>query len=61
MKPREVSVSVVESEGHLYVNATFEIDGKLDKEMAGECERVIEGARKRMQKAIKKTLENVEV
>lgn len=61
MKVKNVSASVVDSNGELYVNVTFHIPGSLQKEDPPNDFRVREGARKKKQKAIQHWLETLEV
>lgn len=55
MKAHNVSVSVVDMGGELYVNATFRLPGSLPSELS-----IREAARKAKQKAIKIALEDTE-
>ena len=62
MRPRDVSVSIVSNGGKLYINATFQLEGELDKECQGDnFVRVSEKARKAMQKQIQRALEGIEL
>jgi Ni,Fe-hydrogenase maturation factor len=63
MKPRDMSVSVVQSSSEtLSVNLTFKITGVLAKEQINsDFSKVSEKSRKDMQKALRKILEQVEL
>ncbi len=59
MKPRDVNVSIVESEGKLHVwNASFTLPGSLPR---GSNGLVIEAARRKIQKKIAEALATVEL
>lgn len=68
MKPRSVSVSVVQMGDEQYVSVVFRLRGRLEKEnlvgFDGTAEpdmfRVKESSRKNRQKSIQHTLESVE-
>lgn len=57
MKANNVSVSVFEAGGKLYVQATFTLPGSLEKDTDSN---IAEGSRKRKQKEIQRLLEEVE-
>lgn len=60
MKPRNVSVSVVDLGESLLVNVVFHLPGSLKKDPANEA-RVWEPNRKLIQKELKQTLEEMEI
>ena len=70
MKPREVSVSVTDFGGELFINVTMKIKGELQREVAcpdpPNCDatkfgtRVKESARKAKAKELRKLIEGVE-
>jgi hypothetical protein len=60
MKPKDVSTSVVDHDGQLYVNITFRLPGSLPREEAPNQFRVKESARKHKQKAITHIVQEIE-
>jgi hypothetical protein len=60
MKPRDISVSVVDLGGSLLINTTFQIEGSLPRDPNNEA-RVLEPSRKQVQKALKQALEEMEI
>ena len=60
MKPSNVSVSVVDMAGELYINATFLLPGALHRELNPK-EQVSEKHRKQVQKAIRQALLAMEI
>jgi hypothetical protein len=65
MKPKDVSVSVYESNGALKVNVSFEIPGTIEREYVHNIVpmfyRIDEKDRKRIQKQIAKELSKIEL
>jgi hypothetical protein len=61
MKARNVSVTVVDVGGELYVSTTFHVPGSLQREDPPNDFRVRESARKKKQKAIQRFLESLEI
>jgi len=61
MKAKNISATVVDMKGELYVSLTFYLSGSLPKEDPPHDFRVREVARKKKQKAMLRFIESLEI